>query len=491
MITCPHRILVVLGVGTLLAACGGESQPEQPPTRVIFITLDTLRADHLDFYGYGRPTSPELAEFAAGATVYTRAQAAAPWTLPSHASMFTGLYPHEHGAHTWPFESFPGQPEGFINVSPLAEEHVTLAEVFQSAGCATGAVVANVAFMDERFGLSQGFDQYDRRMGRVEAVNERVLGWLDEHGQGPFFLFVNYMDTHSPYNTKPLEDRSLGPLGGDNTLKRASRLVLDPALEAPELLLRQLVNQYDTAIANLDWGLGQLFDELRRRGLYHDTLIVITSDHGEYLGEKDLIEHSKDVYQGALHVPLIVKAPGQTEGDTDTDWISHVHLPGLILDLSLRSLNSGIPIGERIPTPSRAVVLSENYYSRAADLRAPWGARFDRVRRVLVRGDMKFIGSSDGAHELYNLALDPLETVNLLELDTAPENPLAAELDAWLRSRPAAPPAGKVDVDSELLEFMRGLGYAGDDDDEAEAEAETETELDVEVEVEVEDAADD
>lgn len=465
MITYPHRVLVVLGVGTLLAACGGESQPEQPPTRVLFITLDTLRADHLDFYGYGRPTSPELAEFAAGATVYTRAQAAAPWTLPSHASMFTGLYPHEHGAHTWPFESFPGQPEGFINVSPLAEEHKTLAEVFQDAGCATAAVVANVAFMDERFGMSQGFDHYDRRMGRVEAVNERVLEWLDEHGQGPFFLFVNYMDTHSPYNTKPLEDRSLGPLGGENTLKRASRLVLDPTLEAPEFLLRQLVNQYDTAIANLDRGLGELFDELRRRGLYHDTLIVITSDHGEYLGEKDLIEHSKDVYQGALHVPLIVKAPGQTEGDTDEDWISHVHLPGLILGLSRLPSGSAIAL-ENWPRPSREWVISENYYSRAADLRAPWGDRFDRVRRVLVRGDMKFIGSSDGAHELYDLALDPQETVNLLGQETPAENPLAAELDAWLRSRPAAPPAGNVELDPELLEFMRGLGYAGEDDEE-------------------------
>lgn len=456
-------MFVVLGAGLLFIACGGDSPPGSKTTRVLFISLDTLRADHLTVYGYDRPTSPVLAAFAAGATVYTRAQAAAPWTLPSHASMFTGLYPQEHGAHTWPSEAFPGQPQGFLNVSPLAEEYETLAEVFQGAGYATAAVVANVAFLNKRFGIAQGFDHYDRRKGRAQAVNERVWEWLDDHESDSFFLFVNYMDTHAPYNTEPLEGRSFGPLGGENTLKRVTRLMFDPALEVPPILLRHLVNQYDTAIANLDLWLGELFDELRRRGLYDDMLIVITSDHGEFLGEKGLVAHSKDVYQGVLHVPLIVKAPGQSEGLTDPDWISHVHLPELILGHC--QLPSGFAPRDSASL-SREIIVSENYYSRAKDLRAPWGSRFDRVRRVMVRGDLKYIASSDGVHELYDLARDPRELVNLLDQYTTPPHPLASALEAWLRARPPAPPAGSVEYDQELLEHLRGLGYLGGEDDD-------------------------
>lgn len=469
----------VLGLASVLVGiqgCGSDDggdaasgPPSGPPrgaatNKILFLSLDTLRADHLSLYGYERPTSPAIEAFAGRSTLYTRALATAPWTLPSHASMFTGLYPVEHGAHTWPLVDEDVEREAGNNVGSLAERFTTLAEVLEDAGYATGAVVANLAYMDECFGMAQGFQHYDQKRGAVKAVSARALDWLSEHQDGPFFLFVNFMDTHRPYNSRPRPGFG-DPTADKNALKRAAPYILDPERTVPPELLATVIEQYDTAIANLDEGLGELFDELRARGLFDDMLIVVTSDHGEYLGEKDLIEHSKDVHQPVLHVPLIVKVPGQTVGAVDEEWISHVHLPALVL--------AYVDLGEGVETPTeflahwpRGRVFSENYYSRIKDLRARWGARFDRVRRVIVEGDLKFIDSSDGAHELYDLGRDPGEDTNLWPPDGGAGERLAVEAGRWWDSRAVAPQPAALELSGELQRTMEEMGYAGSDDDE-------------------------
>jgi arylsulfatase A-like enzyme len=217
-----------------------------------------------------------------------------------------------------------------------------------------------------------------------------------------------------------------------------------------------LKDQYDTAIANLDEGLGDFFETLRKDGLYDNMCLMVTSDHGEFLGEHDLIEHSKDVYQGTLHVPLIVKAPGQTKRMDDHDWIGHVHLPGLILD-ALAHPETNSPL--RSHWPRRDGVLSENYDSRVHDLRAPWGDRFRRSRRVLVSGSLKTILSSDGNHETYNLLEDPQENLPLMADETQTKHQESAlESFGGLKM---APPGGAVELDEEAMRAMEQLGYGG------------------------------
>jgi arylsulfatase A-like enzyme len=444
----------------ILAGCLLGCAPTlEPPQQVVLVVCDTLRADHLSLYGYSRPTSPNLEELAQRSTIYHRAQAAAPWTLPSHASMFTGLYPSEHGAHTFSEDELASlRNQGWSednNVGPLADHYFTLAEYFAERGWATGAVVANVAYMDERFGIAQGFDTYHRQRGPVEEITRRALQFIKAHQEESFFLFVNLMDTHRPYNLRPhppIPDRS----SDGNLLKRLVPLILDPRAAAPPELLDALRDQYDTAIANLDQGLGDFFQALETDGLLDNMCLVVTSDHGEFLGEHELIEHSKDVYQGTLHVPLILKAPQQTERRDDLAWIGHVHLPGLILDALGHPTAAPLM---RLHWPRSEGVLSENYDSRLHDLRAPWGDRFRRSRRVLVHGDLKTILSSDGNHETYDLAQDPGETQALGKGEARASHQKKAR--GSFESLKIAPPGKAVPLDDATLKALEQLGYGG------------------------------
>jgi arylsulfatase A-like enzyme len=429
-----------------------------PRPNVILVTLDTLRADHLSCYGYERRTSPQLDRFAAGATRYARARSTAPWTLPSHASLFTGLYPFQHGAHS--VKVNPKDSQGRGNAASLASGHTTLAEALRALGYRTGAVVANHGYLARHFRLDQGFEHYDVQREPIGRIVERVESWLERRRDGPFFLFVNTMDTHRPYNTTPrpgfLEreiPRQSGPL-----LVELYEHVLGTAGPAPEKL-RTLVDQYDLAIANLDEGLGRLFDRLRELGLFDESLIVITSDHGEYFGEHDLIEHSKDVYEPALHVPLFVKLPAQQHGAVDERPISLVHVPGLVLDGVLGGGATGAA-AKLVQSWPADELLAECYYSRLHDLRAPWGARFDRIRTVLYAGDVKYIRSSDGRHELYDLAADHDELANALTQDPSRAAAFERRLDEFLRTLGGAAEAAEVEsIDQETAERLRGLGY--------------------------------
>ena len=184
--------------GCLAAAAGLACSPAPPPARgVVLVTIDTLRADHLGCYGYARNTSPSLDALAERATVYTRAMASSPWTLPTHASLFTGLAPFEHGARTFLDAS------GRSLANPLDSAHLTLAEALRAEGFATAAFVANTGYLHPRHQLDRGFEVYEVRDESAMSMLPRIFEWLDEKAGGAFFLFVNFMDAHRPYNTTP------------------------------------------------------------------------------------------------------------------------------------------------------------------------------------------------------------------------------------------------------------------------------------------------
>lgn len=433
--------------------------------------LDTVRADHLSCYGYSRPTTPHLDAFAAGADRYAVARSTAPWTLPSHASLFTGKAPQLHGADAFKL------PSGAVaDAAPLSADEFTLAEALAEAGYATGAFVANKGYVNPRMGLAQGFGEFMNERYDALEMSRRAAQWIAaQPAERPWFVFVNYMDAHRPYNTNALPGERAAQLpappkeGEPNAVASLDALYNHVFLRKeppPPEMVQRVVDNYDLALANLDLGLGALFADLRARGLLDDALVIVTSDHGEYFGEHDLVEHSKDVYEEALRIPLIVKRPGQAAGRVLDAPISLADVAGLILR------EAAPEVAERhddkfkgsSETPGH---VAQARYARSKDLSAPWRRRFDRERDALYVENYKLIRSSDDKHELYDLARDPTERHNLFAERPAEAQTLMAQIERVLaksgrRSTAPLPPLTK-----DELRAMKELGYFGVEEDEA------------------------
>jgi arylsulfatase A-like enzyme len=384
--------------------------------------------------------------------------ATAPWTLPSHASMFTGKYAFEHGARSFLPEVMTPR-----NAYPLSLEQTTLAEVLKGAGFRTGAFVANEAFCGPWTQLDQGFDTYFAKYMYANDMLPHVFAWLNKCDATPFLLFINLMDTHGPYNVAPRPGFIKPPADPDvaGAARRFAAAVMRPGGHVPADLRRKVIDQCDTAIANVDEQVGKLLEKLQALKLFDDTLIVIASDHGEYFGEHLLVGHSKDVYQAALAVPLIVKNAGQTTGRVVPERVSLVILPNLIC-AQLPEPARGRALPQFPKGGERGPILAENYYTRAKDLFGkPWSPRFRRVRTAYFDGPYKYIASSDGANELYNLQQDSPEDHDLIGAATDVAQDMAAKLAQFQAGRPAAPSAAKAEtpLTREQLRTLQSLGY--------------------------------
>jgi arylsulfatase A-like enzyme len=453
----PAGLIATIALAGLIAlgGCGGS----EPRPNVIIIVMDTMRADRLSCYGYERATSPSIDAFAGTADFYEKAFATATWTVPTHGSLFTGKLPFEHGAITRKDDA------GTIGVAPLDESHLTLAEVFQAEGYRTGAFVANNGFLTPRFQFDQGFATYHVERVWSDVLNQRVMDWLKLQRRGPFFLWINYIDTHRVYNTTPRPGFLPEPAVQDQgeLLDELYARVMPADAPVPAGLAQKVTDQYDTAVANLDEQIGALLQHLRDQGLYDDTIIVLTSDHGEYLGEHHLVEHSKDVYEEAVRAPLIVKHVGQVEGRRVPRPTSLADVPHLIFG-ALPAEFAASYRDEFPRDPARDPVIVENYYTRRKDFENPaWGHRFDRIRTVIYDWPYKYIHSSDGQSELYDLERDPRESADLITSEGDRATRMAERLADFLEARRE----GRTQVEparltSEEEKRLRSLGYIGD-----------------------------
>jgi arylsulfatase A-like enzyme len=303
---------------------------------VLLISVDTLRADRLSLYGYPRDTSPNLRRLARDGVVFKRALSPGTWTLPGHAAMLTGLFPGRLGA---------------LDIgATLPEDAVTLAERLREAGYRTGAVVANVSVLDRGVGWSQGFDFYDdtprqrlryttslqlalwslpkpyarltSRARTADAINAVALEWLATDRRTPFFLFINYMDTHHPYMPP---DEYLDRFPGRRTV------VIDPLPDLtrrPRGLTQRETEHYralyDASIAYVDHEIGRLLGTLAVAGRLEDTLVIVTSDHGEFFGEHGLFQHAVGPYEEVHRVPLVIRYPGRRRHGVVDGWVQLV-----------------------------------------------------------------------------------------------------------------------------------------------------------------------
>lgn len=280
-----------IAVAAFCVACSGDATPPN----IVLISIDTLRADHLDVYGYSRPTAPNLSRLAEEGVLFEHALSQAPWTLPAMASVLTGLYPSQHGAST--------------SEARIAGRVETLAEALLARGYRTRAVVSH-SFVDANHGFARGFERFDESqvLGHDAVTSEAVSRialekMLPDAGQ-PFFLWVHYFDPHFTYVHHPevgFAGRSEGRFGSAIPARLLSRpgRVSDSELEHIRAV-------YDEEIRVTDWAVGALLDGIEALGLKENTVVLVTGDHGEYFLERGRFFHGKDVYEELVHVPLII-----------------------------------------------------------------------------------------------------------------------------------------------------------------------------------------
>lgn len=272
---------------------GHIKKPDGP--NIIIIVADALRADHLGCYGYTKPTSPNIDKFASQGLLFENVWANAPWTKPSVGSLFTSFYPHEHGAFFW--------------TSILSDGYLTLAEFMKNSWYKTMAVQTNPA-ITKKYNFDQGFDYYEEKLlARGDEVN-RVFGqWLAKNKRWPFFVYLHYYDTHHPYNVPLDYSIKFGANPGQRFLLENVNMLEIRTLT--KFGLNQddkssIVSLYDGAIKYFDEQFSDILAMLQDNNILDNTIIVITSDHGEEFWEHGNYEHGHSVYDEVLRVPLII-----------------------------------------------------------------------------------------------------------------------------------------------------------------------------------------
>jgi arylsulfatase A-like enzyme len=433
----PRRIAILALAA--LTGCALEFEPawegsEKPPN-ILFISVDTLRADHLGCYGYDRPTSPNTDRLAASGTVFDNAQASASWTLPGLASVLTSYYSSTH--RCWSF------------ASRLDPSFPTLTEQLRDAGYDTACVTSHI-YLATRYGLQQGFVHFDDSFAHPEVdpkdsiTSERVSDegvlFLEQKASAleqdvPWFLWLHYFDPHGVYLPHEGFSEQFG--------------------------LVEEIDLYDGEIAFTDFHVGRVLDALDRLGLTDDTVVVFFSDHGEEFGDHGGYRHGHDLHRELVQVPLVMRVPGVAPGRV-SNMVRTVDVMPTLLELA------GLPAPEGIEGSSFLAGLREGRWRSLPALQEISLNESDSMVSV-VHEDWRLIQHLITREvELYDLAADPLEETNVAALHPDKVEELKLVLERMIQA--AARRAEDFDKASDLgltqgqMDALRGLGYLGDDE---------------------------
>jgi arylsulfatase A-like enzyme len=461
-----HVVSALLLAGGAAAGVRCHLQPRTPPN-VVLISIESLRPDHLEVYGGPRPTMVHLDALAADAVVYENAHSVTSWTLAAHGSLFTGLYPTAHQA-VGPLDT-------------LGDAYTTMAEILGAHGYQT-AGVASGPYLRREFNLAQGFAHYDDALASLDdraahgdVTNPRLLTAVETFLQTvrdparPLFLFVYFWDPHYDYiPPAPYDTLFVGP---ESTPCDVTNYVVGTNIRAdsPTGHLDYVRAQYDGELRWTDEHLGRLFTLLRTHRLWDDTVVIVTSDHGEEFFEHGTKGHKNNLFVESIHIPLVVKyEAARALRGRDGRPASLVDVLPTVLDVT------GVPapaplhgrsLLERHPSPERPI-----YF----ELVSMW---FDLQKRETTKrrwvgvqqGDRKLIEVSAGGAEgtrrmLFDRAADPGERKNLLDGGSpAQADDLAASLAAWeqdmLATRAGFQAGGSIPLTPEQREQLRALGY--------------------------------
>ena len=423
-----RRLLIIAAALLAVAPLRAETTPQ----RLIFISIDTLRPDRLGCYGHDRPTSPNIDRLAARGLRFADASAPSPWTKPSHASMFTGLYPARHGAD---------RMQGSLN-----ETVPTLAERMKKQGFQTAAFV-NATWLKMQ-GLERGFDKhdwiaYEQGEPTPSPVSDRTIAWLKQRKDDEkLFLFVHYMDVHSDYTAEPeVERQFVRPYDGefDGTTQQLYAIA-EGKLTPNKRDVAHLLDRYDAGIRQTDQQLGRLLDHLKQRGWLESSWIILTSDHGEEFLEHGSATHGHTQFEEVLQVPLLISGPGVPK-----KTVSH---PVSLVDL--------------VPTLEQAFQLPTAFESDGRPLQQVWQTNNAPLRLQFGEADVTFPPPGPGLvppgpHRavrygdlklhvdlkrrdvrLYDLSSDPGETNDLAEQRPDTTRLLLRKLQQHIKGSPGS-----------------------------------------------------
>jgi len=423
----------------LVAACGGDAGARRPS--VILVSIDTLRADHVGLYGYGRDTTPFLDGFARQATVFERAFTVCPWTLVAHMTMLTGLFPAQHGVLT--------ADQGLSPDIPL------LAQRLHAAGYQTLGLYYP-SWVHERFGFDRGFDVFRGHRSAEEAGAhlEEELAKIDR--TRPYFLFYHLFDVHNGAidtgahmiyaSPEPFQEMFL-----PGAAARLPNVAPDVLWESENLLkpdeLEALIALYDGGIRHVDTRLSEAFAWLEEQGLLEDTLVIFTSDHGESLGQRGRLTGHGEFAQEGLHVPLVVRHPDGLEAGRRVEEVVHLgDLVPTILDVI------GLPPDPRLPGRSLFGALPADRVITGTNVPTQFALQWPR----------KIIHRTGTGSVVFDLERDPEE----LRAQRASEAQFAElERHAFPHELRFPPPIRVGEMPPEHRAALRALGYGGEEDE--------------------------
>jgi arylsulfatase A-like enzyme/Flp pilus assembly protein TadD len=445
-------ILALLALAAVITAIVAYRHFSAPKIRhIVLISMDTTRADYLSCYGYQHKTTPNIDAVAAEAVRFEQAIAPIPLTLPSHSTMLTGTIPPYHGIHD------------NLNYM-LADSNLTLAEMLKASGYTTGGIISSYV-LEDGFGLGQGFDTYDDEFDEIDnqlgaerrggEVSAHAIKWLDENRDEDFFLFLHYYDPHSPYDPPEPYRGLFGSIAAAEAIGLTDNTSLTADTDEKKKVFKLT---YAEELAYTDHCIGQVINKLKSLDLYDSTLLIITGDHGEAFGEREEMGHGYYIYQESIHVPLIVKLPGQQTAKTVSGAVGLIDITPTVCSLlgieapqyiQGRDL-SGALFDEPLEDDDRYIysesLLATKY--KASPLLAVTGNRFKYIQTARP--------------ELYDLIDDPGETHNLVDAQSQRARILQDVLGVMLEeSLAAGTPDSALELDEESLKKLQSLGYVG------------------------------
>lgn len=450
------RFLFVL-IGIVVAIhIAARATPRPTAPNVLILLVDALRTDHLSCYGYPRNTSPNIDRLAADSVLFTQAVSPSTFTKTSIASLFTGFHPHRHGVFRASRRDRPGE----ITSDILASRYLTIAERLQQQGRLTAAWVEN-AQLRAFLGFDQGFNTYDDRAGGIFSIHRQLTAWLSRFAHlQPFFAYVHYLDLHDPYEPPAPFDAMYGThsnvyerIGLD---ERGSWSEILRQINSGEIRLQpqdvdQLIAYYDGALTLIDRQIGRLLEWMQANELYDDSLIVLTSDHGDAFMEHGFLSHSTTPYEELVRVPLIVKFPQSRHAGRRIDrQVRLIDLAPTLLDAL------GIESRKEMDGISLLPLIAGDADAESA---APPPALIELSDRLAVRTeDWKLIYFWDDRWELYDLRADPGETRDLAFAAPEVSRGLLAIARMALARRDQSQ-TESIPLDKETIEALEALGY--------------------------------
>ena len=454
--------IVLLALIVLLSFIVGlaywwNSLVHQPPKGIILISLDTLRADHLGCYRYYRDTSPSIDAFAMESILFENAIVQAPNTLASHMSIMTSLYPSFHGVGRQSF--------------PLDYEHKTIAELlneegYQTAGFTDGGYVSGV------FGFHQGFETYNESGGGIENTLPQVKKWLDANKEKPFFLFIHSYDIHGPYNPPPPFVGMFHELPYMGTLVPTNLtlwLAYSKKIKLNEADLDHFIALYDEGIRYVDEKLGEFFSYLQDTDLREQSLVIITSDHGEEFNEHGSFLHHQLYFEPNLHVPLIIRIPSYPKKQIRIEeFVQSIDILPTILDIMELPAHPKAQGKSLLPL----IKLQRNYFAQFLEkitstfmknltiAFAEHEPHMPPYHRTIITNDgYQLITDQEfKTLKLFNLSIDPLTQNNILEGHNAISEQLLLNMKKQYNLQPDSVPT-LIQLDEKTQQQLETLGY--------------------------------